>query len=177
MRRLVDADRLEKFLDELGRVVKNPVRLYLTGGATAVLHGWRRSTIDIDLKLVPESDELLRQIPRLKDELQTNVELASPDQFIPQLPGWEERSLFISQKGRISVYHLDPYSQTLAKIERGHSQDQLDVRAMLDERLVEPTRLLELFEAIEPELFRYPAVDPRSFKEAVRAVVESVEQE
>ncbi len=63
--------------------------------ASAVLLGFRASTVDIDLKLIPDSDELLRAIPKLKEELQVNVELASPDQFIPPLPEWRERSRFI----------------------------------------------------------------------------------
>jgi hypothetical protein len=54
------------------------VRVYLTGGATAVLHGWRSSTIDVDLELVPDRDELLRELPGLKEELRVNLELADP---------------------------------------------------------------------------------------------------
>ena len=171
MRELADASRVGAFLEQLGRRARRPVRLYLAGGATAVLRGWRDTTIDIDIKLVPESDELLREIPRLKEALQINVELASPDQFIPALPGWEERSLFLRQVGKLSVYHLDPYSQALAKIERGHTQDLADVRAMAGDGLVEKGRLMELFERIEPLLYRYPAVDAAAFRKAVRRLV------
>lgn len=167
MRRLADAARVERFLEELGRRAARPVRIYLTGGATAVLRGWRNSTIDIDLKLVPDSDDLMREIPRLKEELEINVELASPDQFIPELPGWQERCLFVQQIGNLSVYHLDPYSQALAKIERSHAQDVGDVRSMLKDGLIEPARLRELFDAIEPVLYRYPAVDPVAFRRAL----------
>lgn len=168
MRRLADAARVDRFLDDLGRRARSPVRLYLTGGATAVLRRWRETTIDINLKLVPDSDALLRELPRLKEELEINVELASPDQFIPELPGWEERSLFVRQVGKLSVYHLDPYSQALSKIERGHTQDLADVRAMIDDELVEPSRLFELFDEIEPRLYRYPAIDPQVFRRAVQ---------
>lgn len=56
---------------------------YLAGGATAVLVGWRATTIDVDVALEPEQDELLRELPRIKSELQVNVELASPRDFIP----------------------------------------------------------------------------------------------
>ena len=59
---------------------------YLTGGATAVLVGWRGTTIDVDVALEPEQDELLRELPRIKNELGINVELASPRDFIP-VPG------------------------------------------------------------------------------------------
>ena len=116
----------------------------------------------------------MRAIPRLKEELEINVELASPDQFIPPLPAWEERSLFVSQQDRLTVYHLDPYSQALAKIERGHTQDHSDARAMVADGLVEPNRLLELYEAIEPSLYRYPAIDPRAFRRAVEAFLAEV---
>lgn len=172
MRRLADADRVQTFLEELGRAASKPVRLYLVGGATAVLKGWRRTTVDIDLKLVPDADELLRELPRLKNQLEINVELASPDQFIPELPGWEDRSLFLQQIGQLSVYHLDPYSQALAKIERGHVQDLTDVHSMLKDELIEPRRLRDLFEQIEPRLYRYPAVDPETFRRALDELLE-----
>lgn len=92
MRREVDRARLEAFLRALGQVSSTPATVYLTGGATALLYGWRTSTVDVDLKLEPESDALLRALPRLKEELEINVELASPDGFPPELPGWRERS-------------------------------------------------------------------------------------
>ncbi|HVL70142.1 MAG TPA: hypothetical protein VM364_22975 [Vicinamibacterales bacterium] len=67
----------------LGQSARDATRVYLTGGATAVLHGWRDSTIDVDVKFVPERDELFRAIQDLKERLQVNVELASPADFIP----------------------------------------------------------------------------------------------
>jgi hypothetical protein len=66
MRELVDSTRIEKFMRELGRAAQVECRVYLTGGATAVLHGWRETTIDVDIKLMPDRDEILREIPRLK---------------------------------------------------------------------------------------------------------------
>ena len=170
MRRLADAEGIRAFLRELGRSAEASARVYLTGGATAVLHGWRPTTIDVDVKLVPESDALLRAIARLKDELAINVELASPSDFIPALPGWEERSVFVAQERLLAAYHYDLYAQALAKIERGHAQDVADVRVMMQRGLVQPPRLLELFGRIEPQLFRYPAVDPPSFRRAVESV-------
>jgi hypothetical protein len=54
MRALADAERIRRFMRELGAASSRPARVYLTGGATAVLLGWRTSTIDVDLKMVPE---------------------------------------------------------------------------------------------------------------------------
>src|ERR1044072_144028 len=99
MRERVSADSLEQFMKALGRAGRTNARIYLVGGATAVLLGWRQTTIDIDLKLVPEVSDILQVLPSLKERLQINVELASPDDFIPALPGWEERSEYIRREG------------------------------------------------------------------------------
>ncbi len=166
MRGLADAERLRRFLRELAREAEADadVAVYLTGGATAVLLGWRESTIDADILIVPERDSLYRALPRLKEELQINVEIASPAHFIPELPGWRERSLLVERVGSVTFHHYDLYSQALAKIERGHAKDLADVAQLLDRGLVQPLRLRELFDAIEPQLYRYPAVDPASFR-------------
>src|SRR5215211_421574 len=149
MREKVSTDRLEKFMKVVGRAGKKTARIYFVGGATAVLLGWRETTIDVDLKIVPEIDEVLRALPQLKEELQLNIELASPDDFIPAVPGWEERSRYITKEGSIDFFHYDFYSQALAKIERGHATDILDVRKMIENGLVEPSRLMEMFTRIE----------------------------
>jgi len=145
--------------------------VFLTGGVTAVLYGWRTSTVDVDLKVVPSSDEILRAIVHLKDALRVNIELAAPDEFIPELPGWRERSVFVRTEGAVSFYHYDLYAQALAKIERGHTQDVIDVRHMLDDGLVDPQRLRGLFEDIEPQLYRFPAIDPPSFRRALEEAI------
>lgn len=177
MRQKVTAARLEEFMKALGSGVTDAARVFLVGGASSVLLGWRDSTIDVDLKLVPENDEILRKLPSLKERFQLNIELASPDDFIPQLPGWQERSRFIRQEGRLTFLHYDFYAQALAKIERGHEIDLKDVNDLIKTNLVEPKRLLELFSQIEDLLHRYPALDASSFRRAVESVVDPAESE
>ena len=170
MRRPVDAARVRAFMRALGREADREGRAYFTGGSTAVLLGWRNSTIDIDLKLEPESDRLLRAISALKEQLDVNLELASPDQFIPELAGWRERSEWIAREGKLDFHHYDFHAQALAKIERGHLQDRADVEQMLSRGLVDPRELQRRFTEIEPLLYRFPAIDPGSFRTAVEAV-------
>lgn len=167
MRRLAEADHIRQFMRALGAEADQPIRLYFTGGATAVLLGWRATTIDVDIKLVPDADRLLRAMPKLKEQLHINVELACPSDFIPELHGWEERSMSIGTEGRVSFYHYDFYAQALAKIERGHSQDLDDVQAMLSRKLVDQDSLRRHFEEIEPLLYRYPAIHPPAFRRAL----------
>jgi hypothetical protein len=167
MRQVTDAARLRQFMRAFGREAKVVGRAYLVGGASAVLLGWRNTTIDIDLALDASLEPVLRSIPALKDSLQVNVELASPGDFIPEVPGWQDRSPFIAREGKIHFHHYDFYAQALAKIERGHARDLGDLKEMAARGLVAPARLLSFFEAIVPELHRYPAVDPASFRRAV----------
>jgi len=167
MRELVDAARIRQFMRSLSQEAKAPARVYLTGGATAVLTGWRQSTLDVDIKLVPDSDALLRAIPAIKESLHLNVELAAPIDFIPVRPGWEDRSSFIAQEGRLSFYHFDLVAQALSKIERGHARDREDVLEMLRRGLVDPASLRTAFAAIEPELYRYPAISAAGFRRAL----------
>lgn len=176
MRALIDAARLRTFLAELGKATRDLTRVYLTGGGTAVLVGWRASTVDVDLVFVPDRDELLRAIPRLKDDLQVNVELVSPAHFIPELPGWEGRSLFVGREGALEVYHYDPYAQALSKVERAHARDLDDVRELVARGLVDPARARELYLQIEPALYRYPSLDPRTFRAKVEAAFGPLEE-
>ena len=171
MRRLIDAERLERFMRRLGRECEAPGRVYLTGGATAVLYGWRASTVDVDLKLEDGAERILRVLPALKEELELSIELASPADFIPELPGWRERCLFIAREGRLDFFHYDPYAQALSKIERGHGLDLEDVRQMIARGLVDSAVALGLYARIEPELYRYPAIDPADFKRRVHLVL------
>ncbi len=171
MRPSVDEQRLRAFACELGRIARSPVRIYLTGGSTAVLEGWRETTVDIDLRFEPEADDLLRALPALKERLALNIELVSPPDFIPELPGWRERSPHVFREGAVDVHHFDPYSQALSKIERGFEQDLADVRAMMARGLVEASRLRVLYAEIEPDLYRYPAIDPAAFRRKLHAAL------
>lgn len=170
MRNPADAERIERLAQALGQVVAPGTRMYLTGGATAVLEGWRESTVDVDVRFEPDSDAALERVRDLKDELALNVELASPLDFLPPLPGWQDRSRFRLREGNLEVFDFDPYSQALSKLQRGFDLDLADVRNMVDSEQVEPAKLAKLFEAIEPELYRFPAVDPASLRAAVESL-------
>ena len=170
-----DEAGIRAFLAALGRAARESANLYLVGGATAVLYGWRATTIDIDLTLAPERDELLRALPELKRTLGLNLEFSAPHHFIPPLPGWEQRSVFVGRYGKLSVFHYDPYAQALAKIERRHAQDVSDVRRMFADGLISAGQLLELFESIESNLYRYPAIDPADFRTAVEEAIREAE--
>lgn len=173
MRQIVTNERLSDFLRQLASSAREPCRIYLIGGACALRHGWRETTIDVDLLVVPDIDSVFRAIPALKNTMSINVELVAPTAFLPELPGWEARSLYIATYGRTDLFELDFYSQALNKLERGHERDIYDVEKMYDEGLINGPRLLQLLADIEPGLYKYPAVDPPTFRKVVESFVQA----
>src|SRR5213080_2814041 len=102
MREPITTDSLQAFMKGLAAAARSASRVYLVGGASAVLLGWRNSTIDIDLKIIPESDEILRSLPRLKEQLHVNIELASPETSSPSCPVGRNVAALFSSKGNSS---------------------------------------------------------------------------
>lgn len=171
MRSDADRERIEALLATLGRRVRNEHTVYLAGGASAVLDGWRSSTIDVDLLPVPNDDEILRALSELKEDLNIIVETATPLDFLPAPPGWEERSPYVGRYGAINVRHMEFALQALAKLERGTDQDLADADAMRARGLVTPEQMRSALEHMRTRLFRYPAVDERSFVARVEAFI------
>jgi hypothetical protein len=175
MRRNVTVETLKQFMRELAAAAQSPGRIYLTGGATALLLGFRDSTIDIDLKLDPEPKGVFEAIARLKNTLDVNVELASPDDFIPVPRDWRARCRHVASIGSVEFFHYDFALQALSKIERGHNQDFNDATALLKTGLVSPADLRATFAQIEPDMIRYPAIDGNAFREKMEGFLAEYE--
>lgn len=174
MRAEATAAKVRTLMEQLGLRSRGPGRVYLTGGATALLEGWRASSVDVDLKLDPEPEGAFDALAELKDELDLNIELAAPDQFIPPLTGWRERSRYIGTWGKVDFFHYDPYSQALSKIERGHARDLTDARELVQRNMVDVAELEHRFAEIRGELKRYPAIDVRAFETKLKQFVASM---
>jgi hypothetical protein len=167
VRRNLTPEKLHQFMRELAAGAHGPGKVYLTGGATALLLGFREQTIDIDLRLDPEPAGVFEAIARLKNQLDVNVELASPADFVPAPPDWRERSRPVAAYGSVEFYHYDFAMQVLAKLERGHQQDLADATEFLKRGLVNAAELRSVFRAIQPGLVRYPAIDAPEFEAKV----------
>lgn len=175
MRRPLDPERLRKVLEALGRACRGPGVLYLTGGATALLEGWRDSTVDVDLKLDPEPEGVFSAIARIKEELDVNVELASPADFLPELREWRSESRLVGRFGPIEVRHYDFRAQALSKLARGFERDLDDVQAMLDRGLVTRDGLRAALAEMMPRLERFPRVDPAALHESLESFADRTE--
>jgi hypothetical protein len=76
MRRRLTRKGLEDLMRELARSSpgRQSYRVFFVGGGTAVLAGWRESTIDADL--YSDREEIFRDIQAIKERLQLNIEFA-----------------------------------------------------------------------------------------------------
>jgi hypothetical protein len=134
--------------------------------------GWRESTIDVDLSA--DRDSVFRDIQGIKERLDINIELARPDDFVPPLKGASVRHVLIQKIGLIDFYHFDPYSQAFAKIVRGFQRDREDARALIENGMVDTTRLSELVSAIPDSAYaRYPHLTRSAVERAVMRFLEA----
>ena len=171
MRSLADAERIRQLMAALGAQADADARVYFTGGATAVLVGL--AIVD-DRRRHENRPRAGPPVPRYSRDQGTTADQyrARVSGRLPSVtPGWEDRSPFIARESRISFHHFELAAQTLSKIERGHAQDLEDVQTMLARNLVTRAGLLEYFDAIEPALYRYPAIDAKTFRAAVEQIV------
>lgn len=168
MRAEANAQKVREAMAAIGRESTGPGTVFVTGGGSAVLIGWRDTTIDLDIKLDPEPDGVFAALARIKNRLDMNIELASPDLFLPPVPGWRERSVLIDHMGSVEFRHYDFSSQALSKIERGHARDLKDVRAMLKHKLVDLQAIEDAYTSIQEGLLRYPSIDPDALLEKVQ---------
>jgi len=164
LRKETTLETLLDFMTKLGEQATGPGIVYLVGGACSVLYNIRAQTLDINIKLDPEPAGIFEAIDSIKKNLNLNIELASPDQFVPALPGWKERSVFIKTINGVEFKHFDFYTQALAKIERGHATDLLDLSFYFDKGLVSRDKLILLFEEAKDKFIRYPSLDFETLK-------------
>ena len=171
MRSKTDRRRLTEFLRALGARVTGPGTAYLTGGATALLHGWRDTTNDVDLSFDPEPGGVFEAIGALKNELDINVELASPAHFVPEVPGWRERSPSVARFGPLEVRHYDLRAPALFKLARGLDRDLRDVRAMILDGHLEFDSLRAAFDTTRDAMIRFPSLEPDRIERALSTLM------
>ena len=135
MRQPTDRARLNRFLRALGRRIRRPARLYLVGGSVVIDLGLRSATLVIDYVADADDpralDEIEQAIRALKEEIDVNVEPASPADFLPFPRSVLARSRFVAQHGSLAVYHYHLPSQVIAKAARGLEQDLADAERLV----------------------------------------------
>lgn len=149
-------------------------RVYLVGGSTAVLAGWRAATVDADLSA--DDEAVFRDIQEIKERLELNVEFARPEHFVPPLAGSAERHVFIERVRDVEFCHYDPYAQMLSKVVRGFRTDLLDAERFVESEMVDPERFRDLVGGIPDAAYaRYPNLSRTAVDKAVEDFLTGLE--
>jgi len=172
MRPNVTKSDIDRFLNALGKAFRKPGRLYLAGGAALVHIGIRSgSTMDIDVMIetgeASAEDEMVLAIRRIVEQMQVNVEFASPGDFIPLPSQWMAQAKFVGRYGQVDVFYFDFYSLALSKISRGSDRDLIDVKLLLQQKLISWEKLDASYNEIVPRMGKRPYfnVNPQRFAE------------
>lgn len=175
MRREVTGAAVRALMEELARSAPagEVFRVYIVGGGTAVLSGWRSATIDVDLHA--DRDDVFRDIQAIKERLDLNIEFARPEHFVPPLAGSDRRHVLIDRLGNVEFFHYDPYAQLLSKIVRGFRKDVLDARRFLQSGMVEPGTFRNLVHQIPESAYaKYPSLSHDAVISAVDEFLSNV---
>ncbi len=174
MRPNVDKKAIESFLQQLGHAFRKPGRLYLVGGAALVHAGVRPGfTQDIDIQVGGANEgDLIISIQQLIQQMQINIEFASPKDFIPLPSQWEAHAQYVGRYGQIEVFYFDFYSIALSKIERGTTRDIEDVKLLVQQQRIDLNELDAAYQEVFAQLGkgRYPKVTPERFAERYAAL-------
>ena len=158
---------IEKFLT--GKAYRKQGRIYLAGGAALVHMGLRSgSTLDIDVVIETiNEDEMVTAIRRLVEQMQINIEFASPADFIPVPAQWMEHSRYIGRYGQIDAFYYDFYSLALSKISRGSDRDLIDVKLLVQQQLITLEELDAAYKEVLPRMGKrqYINLNPQKFAE------------
>ncbi len=168
MRGRLTRESLRALMRELARSAGKDghYSVYMVGGVTAVLEGWRGSSVDADL--YAPRDDIFRDVQAIKERLRLNIELVRPEDFVPPLEGSADRHIFIETVGRVSFYHYDPCAQLLSKIVRGFERDLVDARSFVSSGMVDIKQFRRLVRSIPDSAWsKYPRHSPGAVRKAV----------
>jgi hypothetical protein len=171
---------IEKFLNALGKVFRKPGRLYLAGGAALVHMGLRPgSTLDIDIVIeTTAEDEMVNAIRRLVEQMQLNIEFSSPGDFIPLPSQWMAHAKYIGRYGSIDAFYFDFYSLALSKISRGNDRDLVDVKLLVQQKVIDLQKLDAAYQEVLPRMGKRPYInlDPQKFADRYAMVRQELQQ-
>ena len=133
---------VDDFFNELGKELKYPVKIILTGAMAGAILGCVRPSEDIDFEINLSRDSPAENIDNAIQAVSQRLKL--PSQYSENIEGWSqiafldyrEKSLPYKKFGNIDVRVLAPEHWTIGKISRYLPLDQMDVSAVLKKRSI-----------------------------------------
>jgi hypothetical protein len=123
-------------------------------------------------------DEMVTAIRRIVDQAQINVEFASPEDFIPIPAQWMAQARYVGRYGLVDVFYFDFYSLALSKIARGTDRDLIDVKLLIQQKVITLEGLDAACNEVLPRMGKRPYInlDPQHFAERYAIVRQQLQQ-
>ena len=137
------------------------------------------ATMDIDVAIeASDEDEMVTAIRRIVEQMQINVEFASPGDFIPLPTQWMAQAHYVGRYGAVDVFYFDFYSLALSKISRGNNRDLIDVKLLLQQKLLRWKESDAAYREVLPRIGKRPYInlDPQRFAERYAEVRQQLQQ-
>ena len=177
MRKPVTEPGCREFMRAIAAEAREPGRIYLAGGASVVLKALARKHGGYRHHDHPRERSNPSRNPRLEGTASRQRRTVVAGAFRSAVAGMgRPQPVHRRAKASIAFHHFDFYTQALSKIERAHRKDLLDVDSMIRDGLVDPKRLLALFEEVDDQLYRYPALNPPTLRAAVERLASAALQ-
>lgn len=145
----LDKKQLEDFFEALGKQLKDPAEIYLTGGIAAWYWGGVRSTADIDFALRASSN--WEKVESILLEISQSMKI--PLQFSEDISRWglvgyrefmEDARLF-GKWGLLDVYVLSVPIWSVGKLNRYEPQDIEDLEVVFKKQQPSLESLIEVW--------------------------------
>ena len=115
---------------------------------------------------------MFQTIQQLKQQLNINVEFASPGDFLPLPHNWQSMSRYVGRYGTVEVFYFDFYSLALSKIARANSRDLQDVTLLLQQQVINLSELDQAAHEVASQMGKgnYRRLDPNDFLARYQAI-------
>ncbi|RYF46396.1 MAG: hypothetical protein EOO38_14195, partial [Cytophagaceae bacterium] len=150
---------LKILIESIGAHCHSYGTVYFVGETSLTWLGWRETAPDVELALAPEPEQFYETLAKFKKAHRINARLSRLTSDVPNMPGWQGRSAYITRSGQVDFYHYDFYSEALAKFHRNTPRDMAIIKKMIDARLIEHAQFQKLLALIRPSFIRYPHLD------------------
>jgi hypothetical protein len=154
MRRVMDVtkpEQIKRFLNDLGRQIRRPLRVSIGGSASLILGGYlskRTEDVDVVDELPPEIRSQYALLDHLKEV--HDLELAHfQSRYLPA--GWDKRIHSLAPFDKLQVSLVDVYDVFLSKLFSARAKDKKDLIAVLPQ-LDKETLVLKLKESTQSML-------------------------
>lgn len=140
---------IDIFFKELGKELKKPAKIWLTGGAASLLLGGVRPTMDVDFAFSGGGslDQFEININKAHQKSGLNAEYAEDiDRWsMISFLDYKKHSTLYKKIGKIQVFILDPEYWSIGKITRYLDSDVSDMVAVFKKQKTTPDQLIKVW--------------------------------